>query len=152
MQGQFSPLATISKYERRVIQSIAGAFPKTDPQQEKQNARQTIGAALAREGLGASPARFVRVSSIGYEHITADLAHIVQPGLDGLVLPKVETPRQIQLVDAILRAVTDAMLEPVIEAIQTSAHTGKVGDGKIFVFALTQVVRIRTGERDASAL
>src|ERR1700679_375220 len=74
------------------------------PQQEKQNARQTIGTALAREGLGSSPARFVRVSSIAYEHITADLAHIVQPGLDGLVLPKVETPQQILLVDAILRA------------------------------------------------
>jgi citrate lyase subunit beta/citryl-CoA lyase len=47
--------------------------------------------------------RFVRVSAVGYEHITADLAHIVQPGRDGLVLPKVETPQQIQLVDAILR-------------------------------------------------
>jgi nitrogen regulatory protein P-II 2 len=49
-------------------------------------------------------------------------------------------------------AVTDAMLEPLIDAIQKSAYTGKVGDGKIFVFALTQVVRIRTGERDASAI
>jgi nitrogen regulatory protein P-II 2 len=49
-------------------------------------------------------------------------------------------------------AVTDALLEAVIEAIQKSAYTGKVGDGKIFVFALTQVVRIRTGERDASAI
>jgi nitrogen regulatory protein P-II 2 len=49
-------------------------------------------------------------------------------------------------------AVTDAMLEALIDAIQKSAYTGKVGDGKIFVFALTQVVRIRTGERDASAI
>jgi nitrogen regulatory protein P-II 2 len=48
--------------------------------------------------------------------------------------------------------VTDDMLDMVVEAIQKSAHTGKVGDGKIFVFALTQVVRIRTGERDASAI
>ncbi len=39
----------------------------------------------------------------------------------------------------------------MIEAINKSAQTGKVGDGKIFVFDLTQVVRIRTGERDASA-
>jgi len=74
------------------------------PQQEKQNARQQIGASLVKEREpGAAPARFVRVSAISYEHITADLAHIVQPGLDGLVLPKVETPQQIQLVDAILR-------------------------------------------------
>ena len=74
------------------------------PQQEKQTARQQIGASLvkAREP-GTGPARFVRISAISYEYITADLAHIVQPGLDGLVLPKVETPEQIQLVDAILR-------------------------------------------------
>jgi nitrogen regulatory protein P-II 2 len=49
-------------------------------------------------------------------------------------------------------AVNDALLDQVIEAIVKSARTGKVGDGKIFVFDLTQVVRIRTGERDASAL
>ena len=49
-------------------------------------------------------------------------------------------------------AVDDALLDQVIEPITKSARTGKVGDGKIFVFDLTQVVRIRTGERDASAL
>jgi citrate lyase subunit beta / citryl-CoA lyase len=74
------------------------------PQQEKQTARQQIGASLVKErDPGSPPARFVRVSAVSYEHITADLAHIVQPGLDGLVLPKVETVQQIQLVDAILR-------------------------------------------------
>lgn len=75
------------------------------PQQEKQTARQIIGASLVRaREPGATPARFVRVSAIAYDHLIADLAHIVQPGLDGLVLPKVETPEQIQLVDAVLRA------------------------------------------------
>ena len=49
-------------------------------------------------------------------------------------------------------AVDDALVEQVIEAIMKAAQTGKVGDGKVFVFDLTQVVRIRTGERDASAL
>jgi nitrogen regulatory protein P-II 2 len=49
-------------------------------------------------------------------------------------------------------AVDDALLDLVMEAIIKSAKTGKVGDGKIFVFELTQVVRIRTGERDASAI
>ena len=74
------------------------------PQQEKQTARQQIGASLVKERApGTPPARFVRVSAVSLEHITADLAHIVQPGLDGLVLPKVETVQQIQLVDAILR-------------------------------------------------
>jgi nitrogen regulatory protein P-II 2 len=49
-------------------------------------------------------------------------------------------------------AVADALADQVVEAIQKSAHTGKVGDGKIFVFALTHVVRVRTGERDAGAI
>jgi nitrogen regulatory protein P-II 2 len=49
-------------------------------------------------------------------------------------------------------AVDDALAERVIEAIINTARTGKVGDGKIFVLDLEQVVRIRTGERDASAI
>jgi nitrogen regulatory protein P-II 2 len=49
-------------------------------------------------------------------------------------------------------AVDNALVDLVIEAIIKSAQTGKVGDGKIFVFELAQVVRIRTGERDASAI
>ena len=44
------------------------------------------------------------------------------------------------------------MLEQVIEAIEKAANTGKIGDGKIFVFDLEQVVRIRTGETGAEAL
>jgi nitrogen regulatory protein P-II 1 len=48
--------------------------------------------------------------------------------------------------------VTDDRLETVIEAIQKSAGTGKVGDGKIFVTTIDQVIRIRTGELDADAL
>lgn len=49
-------------------------------------------------------------------------------------------------------AVSDQLADQVIEAITRAAQTGKVGDGKIFVFDLSQVVRIRTGERDASAI
>ena len=49
-------------------------------------------------------------------------------------------------------AVDDLLVDQVIEAIMKSAKTGKVGDGKIFVFDLEQVVRIRTGERDSSAI
>jgi nitrogen regulatory protein P-II 1 len=48
--------------------------------------------------------------------------------------------------------VTDDQLDPVIEAIQKAAGTGKVGDGKIFVTSIDQVIRIRTGEVDADAL
>ena len=49
-------------------------------------------------------------------------------------------------------AIKDDMLDRVIEAIEKSANTGKIGDGKIFVFDLEQVVRIRTGETGADAL
>ncbi|HVV97925.1 MAG TPA: P-II family nitrogen regulator [Rhodanobacteraceae bacterium] len=49
-------------------------------------------------------------------------------------------------------AVTDELLERVVEAIRKSANSGKIGDGKIFVWPLEQVVRIRTGELDADAL
>ncbi len=49
-------------------------------------------------------------------------------------------------------AVDDDQLERVIEAIEAAARTGKIGDGKIFVTALEQAIRIRTGETGASAL
>jgi nitrogen regulatory protein P-II 2 len=49
-------------------------------------------------------------------------------------------------------AITSEMLDQVIEAIEKSASTGKIGDGKIFVYDLEQVVRIRTGETGADAL
>lgn len=49
-------------------------------------------------------------------------------------------------------AVTDAQAEIVTEAILKAAGTGKIGDGKVFVYDLERVVRIRTGELDADAL
>ena len=49
-------------------------------------------------------------------------------------------------------AIDDAMVDKVIEAISGAARTGKIGDGKIFVFDLGQVIRIRTGETGPDAL
>ncbi|MDW8468224.1 MAG: P-II family nitrogen regulator [Burkholderiales bacterium] len=49
-------------------------------------------------------------------------------------------------------AIPATLLDQTIEAIEKSARTGKIGDGKIFVFELEKVVRIRTGETDAAAL
>ncbi|MGE4372633.1 MAG: P-II family nitrogen regulator [Xanthobacter sp.] len=49
-------------------------------------------------------------------------------------------------------AVSAAIAPKVVEAITASAKTGQIGDGKIFVFAIDQAVRIRTGETDADAL
>ena len=48
--------------------------------------------------------------------------------------------------------VEDEMLERAVEAIQNSAHTGRIGDGKIFVMPVDEVIRIRTGETGPDAL
>lgn len=49
-------------------------------------------------------------------------------------------------------AVKEEQLEAAIEAITRAAHTGKIGDGKIFVTSIEQAIRIRTGETGADAL
>ncbi|HSE78703.1 MAG TPA: P-II family nitrogen regulator [Alphaproteobacteria bacterium] len=46
----------------------------------------------------------------------------------------------------------DTMLERAVEAIQRAAHTGRIGDGKIFVSNIEEAIRIRTGERGAEAI
>ncbi len=49
-------------------------------------------------------------------------------------------------------AIPDAILDQVVDAIEKSAATGKIGDGKVFILNLEQVYRIRTGESGADAL
>ncbi len=49
-------------------------------------------------------------------------------------------------------ALRDDQVDDVVNAISDAAHTGKIGDGKIFVFELEQAIRIRTGEEGESAL
>jgi nitrogen regulatory protein P-II 1 len=46
----------------------------------------------------------------------------------------------------------DALVERAVEAIQQAAHTGRIGDGKIFVSSVEEVIRIRTGERGSDAV
>jgi|TARA_B100000902_G_scaffold348154_1_gene355919 nitrogen regulatory protein P-II 1 len=48
--------------------------------------------------------------------------------------------------------IDDDRVQPCVDAIEKAANTGKIGDGKIFVSDIEQVVRIRTGERDQDAL
>ena len=48
--------------------------------------------------------------------------------------------------------VNDALADQVVESIVQSARTGKIGDGKIFVYEVERVVRIRTGEKDENAI
>ncbi|MDD9858189.1 MAG: P-II family nitrogen regulator [Gammaproteobacteria bacterium] len=49
-------------------------------------------------------------------------------------------------------AVEDSMLDQVVETVSSAAMTGKVGDGKLFVYNIEQIIRIRTGEKDADAI
>ena len=48
--------------------------------------------------------------------------------------------------------VEDALVDRAVEAIQHAAHTGRIGDGKIFIAAIDEVIRIRTGETGAQAI
>ncbi len=48
--------------------------------------------------------------------------------------------------------ISDALLEKAVEAIKSAAQTGRIGDGKIFVSSIEQVIRIRTGETGADAI
>jgi citrate lyase subunit beta / citryl-CoA lyase len=65
---------------------------------EKDTARRQIAEALGRERAPKSPVRFVRVNAIGHARMRADVEAVVRPGLDGLVLPKVETPEEVRQV------------------------------------------------------
>jgi citrate lyase subunit beta/citryl-CoA lyase len=76
---------------------------------EKDSARKQIAACLddvaARTKKDANlrtPARFVRINAVGHERMRDDLALVLRPGLEGLVVPKVETPEQVKTVEQIL--------------------------------------------------
>ena len=70
---------------------------------EKETARRLIAASLATpRPAGRSPARYVRINAIGHERMDADLAAVLVPGLEGLALPKVESPEQIETVERII--------------------------------------------------
>ena len=96
-----------------------------------------------REALGAIGVQGITVTEVkgfgrqkGHTELYRGAEYVVD------FLPKVK----------IEAAVADPLVERVIEAIEASARTGKIGDGKVFVSALEQVVRIRTGETGQDAL
>ncbi len=69
---------------------------------EKDQARKNIGESLGRKKTPGSSARYVRINAIGHPRMDADLDAVVRPGLEGLVLPKVDTVAEARKVDAIL--------------------------------------------------
>lgn len=71
---------------------------------EKDTARRQIAEALGRERAPKSPARYARVNAIGHPRMDADLEAVVRPGLDGLVLPKVDAVEEVRKVESVLAA------------------------------------------------
>jgi citrate lyase subunit beta/citryl-CoA lyase len=70
---------------------------------EKDTARKLIAQALSRKPEPNGTTRFVRINAIGHARMKDDLEAVVRPGLDGLVLPKVDAPEEVAQVDGILR-------------------------------------------------
>src|SRR5919202_3863105 len=72
------------------------------PPAEKPAGRALLGETLAQPRGPGQALRYVRVNGIGSDRLVADLDAVVRPGLDGLCLPKVDYPEQIQQVDALV--------------------------------------------------
>ncbi len=94
----------------------------------------------ALSGVGISGLTVTEVKGFGRQKGHTELYRGAEYVVD--FLPKIK-------IEAVIPT---ELLETAIDAIVKSAHTGKIGDGKIFVSSVEQVVRIRTGETDEAAL
>lgn len=94
----------------------------------------------ALSGLGISGMTVTEVKGYGRQKGHTELYRGAEYVVDFLPKVKIEV------------AVSDELLERAVEAIANAARTGKIGDGKIFVLPLNEVIRIRTGETGTEAL
>jgi nitrogen regulatory protein P-II 2 len=94
----------------------------------------------ALSGIGVQGITVTEVKGFGRQKGHTELYRGAEYVVDFLPKVKIEA------------AISDDLLDRVIETIEKAANTGKIGDGKIFVSDLLQVVRIRTGETGAQAL
>ena len=94
----------------------------------------------ALSDIGVSGITVIEVKGFGRQKGHTELYRGAEYVVDFLPKVKVEI------------AIDDSLLDKVIEAITNAARTGKIGDGKIFVYDLLQVTRIRTGETGPDAL
>jgi nitrogen regulatory protein P-II 2 len=94
----------------------------------------------ALSGIGVQGITVTEVKGFGRQKGHTELYRGAEYVVDFLPKVKIEA------------AVDDGLLDQAIEAIENAARTGKIGDGKIFVSDVPQVVRIRTGETGAAAL
>jgi nitrogen regulatory protein P-II 1 len=91
-------------------------------------------------GLGCSGLTVTEVKGFGRQKGHTELYRGAEYTVDFLPKVKVEV------------VVSDELVDKVIDAVIKAAHTGKIGDGKIFVLPCEQVVRIRTGETGSDAV
>jgi nitrogen regulatory protein P-II 1 len=94
----------------------------------------------ALSGIGANGLTVTEVKGFGRQKGHTELYRGAEYVVD--FLPKIK----LELV------VADKMVDAVVEAIVKAAHTGKIGDGKIFVSSVEEVIRIRTGETGEAAV
>ena len=94
----------------------------------------------ALSGIGVQGITVTEVKGFGRQKGHTELYRGAEYVVDFLPKVKVEA------------AIKNELLDQVLEALEKSANTGKIGDGKVFVFDLEQVIRIRTGETGADAL
>ena len=94
----------------------------------------------ALSGIGVQGITVTEVKGFGRQKGHTELYRGAEYVVDFLPKVKIEA------------AVDESIVDRVIEAIESSARTGKIGDGKIFVTSVTHVVRIRTGETNESAV
>ena len=94
----------------------------------------------ALSGVGVQGVTVTEVKGFGRQKGHTELYRGAEYVVDFLPKVKIEA------------AINNELLDRVIEAIEKAANTGKIGDGKIFVYELEKVVRIRTGETDAAAI
>jgi len=94
----------------------------------------------ALSGIGVQGITVTEVKGFGRQKGHTELYRGAEYVVDFLPKVKIEV------------AVSDDLSDRVIEAIETASRTGKIGDGKVFVYDLEQVVRIRTGETGKDAL
>ncbi len=94
---------------------------------EKEKARRTIAESLDQVASRLSdpepfttPARYVRINKVGHAHMHADLNMVIRPGLEGLVIPKIETPDQVKVV------------EDILDELETGVGIGK-GDIRLLI-------------------
>ena len=93
--------ASVDAIMMDIEDGVASRSQGTGPPPDRRVARSGGGARQGRH-VSRTPARFVRINAVGHQRMHDDLAAVVRPGLEGLAVPKVETPEQVKIVEKIL--------------------------------------------------